>query len=237
MYRIAIHGKNIHKTLILKSQISKCFSKNESIFIIDIIEDNNQITPDTNILFCLYDNDNYCSTKSILEMKKISPSIYTIIIISNLPYKTTNYDITAENYLVGEYTMNDLRNRLFSAVYNIDSSRKFMLRSNNSNQFIRISDILYIESYNRAVKINMNNKIINVRNTLSFIEQQLKSLCLFKCHQSFIVNLNYIESIYTTKLTLTNGTEIQISRGYKDNFRDYVNEYFHASGHIDLSLA
>ena len=54
------------------------------------------------------------------------------------------------------------------------------------------------------------------RNTLKNLLSELPSNSFIQVHRSYIVNVNFIKSIYSNKLILKNDVELNISRSYKD---------------------
>lgn len=96
---------------------------------------------------------------------------------------------------------------------------------------IRHRDILYMESHNHNLLLHCRNS-----ETLSF-SGKLDNLCLdfssallcgfLRCHKSYLVNCDYIRKIGTSCFHLTDGTQVPISRSYKNaaihSYLNYLN--------------
>ena len=78
---------------------------------------------------------------------------------------------------------------------------------------IAIDDILYIQSSKRVCEIITNDKTYRCYKKLSDFPKELPEY-FARCHQSYIVNANYIASFQSGQFTLTNGTIIPISDSY-----------------------
>lgn len=92
------------------------------------------------------------------------------------------------------------------------------VRSGRKNYLLRISDIIYCEVCDHDMFICEKEKSAFYSVTMTELEKALKNCGFFRCHGSFLVNSEYIESIDTASLTLKNGTEIPISQRRKKDF-------------------
>lgn len=96
---------------------------------------------------------------------------------------------------------------------------------------IKLSELLYIEAIKNHIHIHYlfngekESKII--RNTLSQIEETMGSLPLFRCHRSYIINLDKIKNAKGNsngyKITLQDcDTTIPVSRSYVSKFTQLI---------------
>lgn len=84
-------------------------------------------------------------------------------------------------------------------------------------RFINISDITHCEAWNSYTKFYMSNgEPLLVSSGLFTYDAQLSPFQFIRCHQSFVVNKNYIHSLVKEgkafHLVLTNGIRIPVSR-------------------------
>ncbi|HRO73227.1 MAG TPA: LytTR family DNA-binding domain-containing protein, partial [Saprospiraceae bacterium] len=80
---------------------------------------------------------------------------------------------------------------------------------------VKTKDIMYIEAdqvYLHVVLIH--KKTIIIRQSLKTMLSELTDDNLIQCHRSYIVNKNHIKSWNTSQITLTDNTEIPVSRNY-----------------------
>lgn len=96
---------------------------------------------------------------------------------------------------------------------------------------IKLNELLYIEAIKNHIHIHYlfngekESKII--RNTLSQIEETMGSLPLFRCHRSYIINLDKIKNAKGNsngyKITLQDcDTTIPVSRSYVSKFTQLI---------------
>jgi DNA-binding LytR/AlgR family response regulator len=80
---------------------------------------------------------------------------------------------------------------------------------------IYLNDLMYVKSEDHYLHaFSQDGKKHFVRGKLSHIQAELPPN-FAKCHRSYIVNTNYIQSVQQGFLTLKNKEEIPVSRGFK----------------------
>lgn len=96
---------------------------------------------------------------------------------------------------------------------------------------IRINDIVYIESANEYIKINIvGNEVVTTLVRLKAIEEQLPSEKFMRVHRSFIVNLSKIKAVEKSRVFIAPDIYIPVGELYKEKFQQYIDIYFHNTG-------
>mgnify|MGYP003410688425 CR=1 FL=1 len=71
-----------------------------------------------------------------------------------------------------------------------------MLRHREGVTFVNLKDILLVQREDRStVLYTANNDRYVTNDTLSEMEEKLPSDAFFRCHKSYIINLNHIKDI------------------------------------------
>lgn len=89
---------------------------------------------------------------------------------------------------------------------------------------IRFSDILYCEAINRKIIVHTKQTIIEYYFKIEELEEQLKPY-FFRCHRSYLVNLQYVCSYQNGMAELENGEILPISRLRQQDFAKAVLSY------------
>jgi two-component system LytT family response regulator len=104
---------------------------------------------------------------------------------------------------------------------------KIMINTNEGAIFIKVGDILKLESEsNYTILYLENNKKIVASKTLSVFEEMLESLNFMRIHRSFIINLTKIKNIesdngnYSAKMI--DNSKVEISRRKKKEFFEAI---------------
>ena len=94
---------------------------------------------------------------------------------------------------------------------------------------IDCADILYIESRQRIVVLHTPRKMIEFYAKLTDVMQMLPQSGFARCHQSYIVNMEYVRELDKVNhcFTLHSGERIEISRS---NYAQTVAQFEHFLG-------
>lgn len=97
---------------------------------------------------------------------------------------------------------------------------KISAKSGTSTLLFEPKDIDYIESLNKANYISVRNSLYQVTQTMGTLEEQLKEFGFFRCHRSYIVNVQKVEEIekltknsYSIRLNNEQHSHIPLSKG------------------------
>lgn len=103
------------------------------------------------------------------------------------------------------------------------SSNHLVVQAGTTTHRIPLGQISYLEAIDKKITIFTQRQSIVLRNTLGSIAQKLPS-CFIRCHRSYIVNLDCIESADFAQMTLqlNNGDILPISRSCKDMLRQLL---------------
>jgi DNA-binding LytR/AlgR family response regulator len=133
--------------------------------------------------------------------------------IQTLPY----------GYITKPFMKETLWTSITSAYELYKSSRvegeKIEVYDGKFTHFIMVKEIVYLESENVYTNFVLNTKKqILSRVSLDKCEETLSKDNFFRCHRSFIINLNCIENYGKEEVKLTNGIVIPISRSKKNEW-------------------
>lgn len=115
---------------------------------------------------------------------------------------------------------------------NSSSIRKIKARSEDKAIFIDIPDIEYIESNDGKVYVNVAREKFVIDYTLNRVEELLKSQHFYRCHRSYIVNLEKVSEIiiwsknsYSVVLNNLEETKVPLSRNKYNEIQDKLTRY------------
>ncbi len=87
-------------------------------------------------------------------------------------------------------------------------------------------EIVYIESDKMYINIHTTSQTIRLRMQLKDILVMLNERMFRRCHQSFIVNMEYIYTLKRYEITMRNGEIIPISKAYSKQIRREFQQLF-----------
>lgn len=105
-----------------------------------------------------------------------------------------------------------------SDFFNGNKNKRIVLKTLNTHHIINENDILYCKSEGMYTTFYLNNKVeIMISKPLKAAEELLSKSIFLKCHQSYIVNKNYIVKYITEGfLILKNNRKIPIAHRRKE---------------------
>lgn len=138
--------------------------------------------------------------------------IGTIIIMSrSKDYAIDCYEIDARAYIVKPYDAAKIYETM-DRILQYSSIRTYTIKSRQKITKIPVSDIIYIESQNQKSIIHCNNDVNYViYKKLNEIENELDDPHFLRCHQSYLVNMDYIVKMEDC-FYMENGDAVHIRR-------------------------
>lgn len=91
--------------------------------------------------------------------------------------------------------------------------KKLVLSYNGIRKIIPIHEILYIESLSHHIIFHLKgDKCFECKDSMEHMMKILPHPNFFQVHRSFCINLEYIDTLKSSQITMTNGAEIPVSR-------------------------
>lgn len=132
----------------------------------------------------------------------------TTIIFCTSFYTITNaqraYDVEARDFLKKPVTYKKIA-AILDKIYKrklINAEEKFILKIQEGIFPIQLSDIIYLETKDKAVVLHTVQRDFVTYQTMQEFENKLGEDLFFRCHTSFLVNLDYIEAMRDKDLVL-----------------------------------
>ncbi|EGT4599519.1 LytR/AlgR family response regulator transcription factor [Clostridioides difficile] len=136
-----------------------------------------------------------------------------IFITSIVDYIQEGYKVRAYRYLLKPIDFEDLNESILSCISDIIKKREnFMLIENKGiiNKIL-INSIMYIEVRKKVLTIHTKNDIYYTKNSMDKIELELEKYNFFRCHKSYLINLEYIQFICKNAVVINN-EDIPVSK-------------------------
>ncbi|HDN2483786.1 LytR/AlgR family response regulator transcription factor, partial [Clostridioides difficile] len=114
-----------------------------------------------------------------------------IFITSIVDYIQEGYKVRAYRYLLKPIDFGDLNESILSCISDIIKKREnFMLIENKGiiNKIL-INSIMYIEVRKKVLTIHTKNDTYYTKNSMDKIELELEKYNFFRCHKSYLINL------------------------------------------------
>lgn len=165
--------------------------------------------------------------RKIREIDKNKPEI--IFTTSLVEYIQEGYEVRAYRYLLKPIKYEELKKHILSCIDEVINKKdKFILIENKNETYkIKIEEITYIEIQRKDMSIHTESKIYKTKMTMDKIEKELKNYNFYRCHKSFLVNIDYVENIKQYVAILDNKEEVLVSR---HRFKDFKHKFLSSLG-------
>ena len=162
------------------------------------------------------------------ELRQEHQSVPIIFLTSSREFAVDSYEVKALNYLMKPVDPE----KLFAAMDDFTQTlhrEKETFTAQTSSGFCRITldDVDYLEAQNKLVQVCLsNNTTLEIRELFSHCEEIFSlDKGFFKCHRSYIVNLDHVDQFTKTTIHTKNGTQIPISRNNSAAFKEAYFSY------------
>lgn len=157
------------------------------------------------------------------KIKEINPTIQVIFVTSFEKYSLSAYEVHPFHYIVKPLRVEKVKEILLSILQyekngGTDHGSKLRVEINRDIILIPTESIHFIEKEKNICNIVTESREYQAYISLNDLEEQIRKLnvkVLYRCHQSFIVNLKCVQKYEGNKFILENGNMIPISRGKK----------------------
>ncbi len=162
--------------------------------------------------------------ETAIEIRKNSQECIIIFVTNYLEPVCESFKVGAFRYILKK----DIKNAMFEALDSAckiikDEEKFFSYFSNKQEVKILCKKIVCLESIKRIIRITINdNSCKDYYGKLSEVEITLTNYNFVRCHQSFIVNVGYIDTLEGNTIFLNNGMRIPVSNRYIENVKNAV---------------
>lgn len=173
-----------------------------------------------------FDIDTECF---VSELRKRDPHVRIIFISHFHDLYPIGFKYSAKNYYVKPLHHTNILNELKQSVneYRLITAPHIWVSNKNIDCKLYLHQLRYIETYNRQLIFHYGNEEYNICGKISDFEKSLANSQFFRCNNSYLVNINYIEKIqkdvHRYLIYLITGETIPLSRHKKRELIALVN--------------
>lgn len=184
---------------------------------------------DYDIIFLDLFMDDSFGMRIAQKLRDISYRGKIIFCTASADYALESYDVCASGYILKPYSLDDIRRTLDRLLpeYQCDSYR---IKQKSSIVYIPLNEIMYVESDNtKCILHRADNREYVIYKKLIQIETELNDTRFLRCHQSYLVNMNYVREANDVFI-LYNGEQILIRKKSKKEIQQKFLKYKEKSG-------
>ncbi len=151
---------------------------------------------------------------------------HIIFLTTSIDYAVDSYDVHASGYLLKPLQTAKMESLLLK-IFQRKPRPKVVVKHRKEFRYIYHDDIVYVESRGRNLIIHLKDRpIITINEKLDEMQSMLNSDRFLRCHQSFLVNMDYIVDVTDTMFLLSNKETALIRQRDYAKMRSEYHRYF-----------
>lgn len=165
------------------------------------------------LVFLDINMDDMDGLKTAKQIKEVCPNLHIILVTAYMNYALDGYKVKASRFLLKD----DLEQTIYECMKDMQKeigqkAQVVCFPFVEGKISLRADEIIYIETSRHKNLFYTKNQTYSIYKKLDDIEVILKGMGFVRIHQSFLVNMNYIEKISSYIMTLNNGKEISVPK-------------------------
>ena len=149
-----------------------------------------------------------------------------VFISSNREMALRGYEVAAVRYLAKPLDAEKLREALLHCCAAYLQPREIVLPTSEGQSKVDVRAIVYVEPWDRGVRLHFAHKKVEVRMSISQVAALLPEHQFAYCHRTLLVNLAYVRHLRYCELELKSGERLPISKyrlaQFKSEFMKYL---------------
>ena len=159
------------------------------------------------------------------RLRAISENVHIVFLTSHIEYALEGYEVNALRYLVKPVDMNKLSEVLKYVQDKKNNSRQIMIREEGEDIVIDISDIIYMESMDKNVRIVTSKGEYVTRYNISDYEEELKNSGFLRIHRGYLISLSKVKKIVKNDVVMDGDISLPVSRSNLKALKDALYAY------------
>ena len=232
MKKIAICDDNALQRQLLAEILEEYYRRNrEKLELLEydngeaLIFDAEDEEYDVDLIFldiCMPGRDGMDTAKTLRELHCSAENVF---LTATADYALEGYDVQAAGYLVQPVDVKKL-DHLLRHIYWREQRKRIEVKCGKQYRYPFINDIIYIESFKHQAIIHLaGGSSIKTIEKISTLKERIDDFRFIQCHQSYLVNMNYITDI-RKNVILENEKEIPVSVRRKTEVTESYHRFF-----------
>ena len=183
-----------------------------------------EVLSNCQIVFLDINMEDQDGLKTAIKIKELYPDIYIVLVTAYMSYSLEGYKVKASRFLLKddlEHTIKECMDSLIGELHKKDCYVEFSFVEGEIR--LQTDDIIYIETAKHKNVFYTKKQAYTIYKKMDELENELDEFGFVRVHQSFLVNMRYIEKISSYILRLITGKEISVPKSrYREVKRRYA---------------
>lgn len=221
MFKVAICDDEETSLRLNKALTEKILTEKEIAYEIVTFADMREMTESLtkltvaqpfNVLLCDILTTDMNGIEAAEKLRQLGEQLDIIFISSTAEYALDGYRVQALRYIQKPVDIEKLKEALMLSYHKYSCKEGLAISVDGKSINVSFDDIEYMESSGRDIEIHVDGRILTTHIKISDMEKMLPQKDYFRCHRSYIVNLNYVDSIERYQITMKDGDYVPVSQ-------------------------
>lgn len=159
------------------------------------------------------------------KIRQLGEGISIIFISGSRDYAMMGYQVEAARYLEKPVDEQLLREALLFCWKRCSGKKELLVNTGKSMRKISLDQLVYAETSGRGTCLTLKEETVWGRISVADLEQELIQPQFWRCHQSFLVNLSYVENLKRYEITLRGNLTVPVSKLRYDSTRNALFQF------------
>lgn len=169
---------------------------------------------------------------SVAEKLRAADDDVTIIFVTYMSqFAVRGYEVRAFDFIVKPVEYHLFAKKLENAI--AESERRagdsIIVKTPDGVERLSVSKIKYIEISGHKMQIHMTDRTVNLRCSISEMEEKLRPYHFLRCNVCYLLNPVHIDKITNNQVQI-DGVMLSISRSKKKDLLQALTQYFNSRG-------
>lgn len=177
------------------------------------------------LIFCNIQLGKKSGVKLMAEYKEWIDNVKLVFYCENMNRAPEIFETQPFGLVKVPFEKKRIREIIKRAIEQIEEETQYYigLRNKHGVYCLNLKEVVLFESNAREVIVHHSERELKVYKKLDEVQEHIEDSKLFmRCHQSFLINIDYISEISDKKIVMKNGKEVPVARNrlgkIKDNF-------------------
>ena len=176
------------------------------------------------IVFLDINMDGMDGLEAARQIKAECPKVHIVLVTAYVNYALDGYKVKASRFLLKDDLEQTLQECMEDILREIMQEKRVVeFGFVEGNMRLKVDDIIYIETSRHKNVFYTKGQTFSIYRNMDELAMDLKGMSFVRAHQSFLINMKYIERISNYCMFLTTGKEISVPKArYPEVKRQYI---------------
>lgn len=159
------------------------------------------------------------------RLREQSGEVCIVFLTGHIEYAIKGYEVGALRYLTKPADEKKVGEVIDHVVKQQNDLKVIWVKTEDGEQKIRLTDIIFIEAKNQNVIINTADNSFSVRGNISGFEERLAPEGFFRIHRGYLIALPKVLKTAGKEVIMEDSTALPVSRNREAKFKEALFSY------------